>query len=124
MAGCRTVRYLDCIAINHYHRWNTKVVEIENIVEWTGKPVLVSEFYAMQYSGMSDVGGGAGFRVRNKLGRGRFYQNFVTQMLQGKNTVGFQWFKYQDDANCNKEIVPDPARLVESPTPFSSNNTF
>lgn len=95
-------KYLDCVAINHYHRWNTKAVEIDNIVQWTGKPVIVTEFYAMQM-GNSDTG--AGFRVQNQFGRGRFFHNYVSKMIQGKNTVGWHWFKYQDDEQGNKGIL-------------------
>ena len=97
-------RYLDVVAINHYHRWGTKDNEINNIVRWTNKPVLVSEFYAMRISPNNDDVG-AGYRVENQAGRSAFFHNYVTSMIQNKNTVGFHWFKYQDDDNGNKGVI-------------------
>ena len=97
-------QYMDVIAINHYHRWGTRDVEIDNIVEWTGKPVLVTEFYAME-STQPEVDVGAGWRVDSQASRGAFHHNFVTSMVNSGNTVGWHWFKYQDDENGNKGIL-------------------
>ena len=97
-------QYMDVIAINHYHRWGTREVEINNIVEWTGKPVIVTEFYAME-STQPEVDVGAGWRVDSQTSRTAFHHNFVTSMINGGNTVGLHWFKYQDDENGNKGVL-------------------
>ena len=103
-------QYMDVIAINHYHRWGTRDVEIDNIVEWTGKPVLVSEFYAME-STQPDIDKGAGWRVDSQQSRGAFHHNFVTSMVNSGNAVGWHWFKYQDDEEGNKGVLSEDGEL-------------
>ena len=97
-------QHMDVIAINHYHRWGTRDVEINNIVEWTGKPVIVTEFYAME-STQPKVDVGAGWRVDSQESRAAFHHNFITSMASGGNTIGWHWFKYQDDENGNKGVL-------------------
>ena len=39
-------RHLDVIAVNYYHAWSPDPVRIGNWVQWSGKPFLVTEWYA------------------------------------------------------------------------------
>jgi len=97
-------QYIDAIAINHYHRWGTRDVEIKNIEQWSGRPVVVSEFYAME-SSQPETDVGAGWRVTDQAERGLFYHNYITKMAESGCVVGWQWFKFQDDEEGDKGIV-------------------
>ena len=98
-------RYLDIVALNHYHRWGSRSNELENIHKWTGRPVLMSEFYAMKkIEGFEEKG--AGWRVEDEASRVLFYENFLTTQLEKKFVVGFHWFNFQDDAQDDNANIP------------------
>jgi hypothetical protein len=96
-------KYVDIFTMNHYHRWGARKVEIANMAEWSGRPLMVTEFYAMQLLTGDEFG--AGWRVQDQPSRGLFYQNFVSTLAETKNVVGWHWFKFQDDENGNKGMV-------------------
>ena len=89
-------RYLDIVAINHYHRWGTRSNELENIAKWTGRPLIISEFYAMEKIPNFEEKG-AGWRVEDEASRALFYEHFLTTQLREPYMVGFHWFNFQDD---------------------------
>ena len=93
--------YCDVISLNYYGAWSAKPTVLENLQKWSGKPFVITEWYA---KGM-DVWekdnrfvnkGGAGFTVRDQESRGKFYQNFALSLLECKGCVGFDWFEYMD----------------------------
>jgi len=60
----------------------------------SGRPVVVTEWYAKGMdSGMANTTG-AGWLVRTQADRGWFYQNFVLALMESKVCVGWHWFKY------------------------------
>lgn len=91
-------RHLDVIAINHYGVWDPMTsASIANYSKWSGKPVIVTEFYAKGAdSGFANTGG-AGWLVPTQEDRGLFYETFALGLLQSKNCVGWHWFKYMDN---------------------------
>ena len=89
-------RHLDIVALNHYHRWGTRNNELENIAIWSKKPLLMSEFYAMEKIPNFEEKG-AGWRVEDEYSRSLFYENFLTKQLEKPFVVGFHWFNFQDD---------------------------
>ena len=89
-------RYLDIVALNHYHRWGSRTNELENIAKWTDRPLLISEFYAMEKIPDFEETG-AGWRVEDETSRALFYQHFLTAQLEKDFIVGFHWFNFQDD---------------------------
>lgn len=97
-------KYVDVFSSNRYNRWGERKVELDNMAEWSGRPMIISEFYAME-----EIPGnvGAGWVVKSQSDRGPFYQNFVTSFLENKNVVGFHWFKFEDSENGaeNKGVV-------------------
>ncbi|QMV43975.1 hypothetical protein [Cohnella cholangitidis] len=109
-------RWCDVISVNYYMAWTPDGKEIEKWALWSGKPLIISEWYAMASdSGMANATG-AGFRVATQKDRARFYQNFALWLVECPWFVGFHWFKYSDndptDANAeasnlngNKGIV-------------------
>ncbi|MBM4092438.1 MAG: hypothetical protein FJ276_23890 [Planctomycetes bacterium] len=97
---------VDVVSVNYYHRWDP---ELRRIAEWAraaGRPVLISEWYAMALPDANKEVSGAGFRVRSVRDRGLFYQNFTLGLLKSPDCVGWHWFKYSgDDDHAAKGIV-------------------
>ena len=90
-------RHLDIVALNHYHRWGSRSNELENIAKWTDRPLLLSEFYAMEkIPGVFESG--AGWKVEDETARALFYHHFATTQIAKPYMVGLHWFNFQDDA--------------------------
>lgn len=93
-------KYTDIISVNYYHRWTPEKERIEKWAKLGGKPILITEWYAMaEDSGLSTNSFGAGFPVRTQSDRAKFYQHFSLCLLRNKSVVGWHWFKYQDGQN-------------------------
>jgi len=97
-------KYLDIISVNYYNVWTPKAETMDNWSKWSGRPVIITEWYAKgEDSGMANETG-AGWIVHTQKDRGLFYQNFALALLQSKVCVGWHWFKYQDnDPDDNRE---------------------
>lgn len=98
--------YLDVVAVNYYGAWSP---DLEKLTMWereSGKPCMITEWYA---KGM-DVGlantGGAGWVVKTQKERGQFYQNFTLGLLESKVCVGWHWFKYADNDPADTKADP------------------
>jgi len=88
---------VDVIAINYYRVWTPVAADMQNWEAWSGRPLLVTEWYTKgEDSGMPNYSG-AGWIVKTQNDRGLFYQDFTLALLESGNCVGFQWFKYQDN---------------------------
>jgi hypothetical protein len=102
-------RHLDVIAANYYHAWSPDPVRMDNWVQWSGKPFLVTEWYAKAMdSGFANTTG-AGWVVKTQADRGKFYQNFTLGLLESGGCVGWHWFKYRDNDPSSK--TADPSNL-------------
>ena len=102
-------RHLDVIAVNYYHAWSPDPVRTANWVKWSGKPFLVTEWYAKGMdSGFANTTG-AGWVVKTQEDRGKFYQNFTLGLLETGGCVGWHWFKYRDNDPTSK--TADPSNL-------------
>jgi hypothetical protein len=105
-------RHLDVVSVNVYGVWTPTAKLIGDWAAWSGRPVLVTEWYAKgDDSGMANTTG-AGWTVPTQKDRGYFYQNFALGLLESKACVGWHWFKYQDN---------DPADLRTDPSNRDSN---
>ena len=90
-------RYLDVISINHYGSWSPTKNEISRWTDWSGKPTLITEWYAKGAdSGFANTSG-AGWLVETQRDRGIFYQTFTLALIQAQTCVGWHWFKYMDN---------------------------
>lgn len=102
--------WCDVITYNYYSSWTANFELVANQARWSGKPFVVTEFYA---KGMDEWEkdntminkDGAGWTVRTQADRGKFYQNFALSLLECGGCVGFDWFKYNNKANSNMGIV-------------------
>jgi hypothetical protein len=100
-------RYLDAVAMNVYGVWTPDAEMLELWRKETGKPFLVTEFYAKGAdSGYANTTG-AGWLVETQKDRALFYQNFLLGMLESKLCVGWDWFKYMD--NDPEDLATDPS---------------
>jgi hypothetical protein len=99
--------YADAISVNWYGEWTPPLWKLRNWEKWSGKPVIITEWYVKgEDSGMPNTGG-AGWIVRSQKDRGMFYQNFVLPLIESKVCVGWHWFKYQD--NDPEDTRADPS---------------
>lgn len=100
-------RHLDVIAINYYRVWTPDPACMRQWAEWSGKPFLITEWYAKGMdSGYSNMSG-AGWTVKTQQDRGYFYQNFTLGLLESGSCVGWHWFKYMD--NDPNDQTTDPS---------------
>lgn len=98
-------KHLDVIAINVYGVWSP-LEDARRWSEWSGRPFMVTEFYAKgQDSGMPNLTG-AGWTVPTERDRGYFYQNFVLELLESRNCVGWHHFKYADNDPTDPRAEP------------------
>ena len=105
-------RYMDIVSVNHYGHWQPSVETFRQWEKWSGKPVLVTEFYTKgEDTGLPNATGG-GWRVHTQDERGIFYENFVNELLKSGVCVGWHWFKYMDN---------DPTDLTTDPSNRNSN---
>lgn len=101
MAG----RHVDVISVNYYHRWDA---ELERLAGWerlSGRPLLVTEFYARHLAEDALDGPGAGFRVKSERERGKFYRNFALGLLQSPHCIGWHWHRFSDYADAGPGIT-------------------
>jgi hypothetical protein len=99
-------RHLDVVAINYYLAWSPDPEQTRNWVEWSGKPFIVTEWYAKGMdTGLANTTG-AGWVVKTQEDRGRFYQNFTLGLLESRGCVGWHWFKWRDNDPNNKKAEP------------------
>lgn len=105
-------KHVDVVSANYYHAWSP---DPEWLLRWavdSGRPVIISEWYAKGIdSGMANKGG-VGWLVKTQADRGMFYQNFTLGLMESKACVGWHWFRYQDN---------DPGDRMADPSNRDSN---
>ncbi len=102
-------KYMGAVSVNYYNVWTPKMESLANWEKWSGKPVIITEWYTKaEDSKMKNVTG-AGWIVPTQKDRGLFYQNFTLALLESKVCVGWHWFKYQD--NDPEDKTADPSNI-------------
>lgn len=105
-------KHVDAIAINYYNAWSPDAKKMADWTAWSGRPFLITEWYAKGVdSGMPNFSG-AGWLVKTQEDRGRFYQNFALGLMNEPGCVGWHWFKYMDN---------DPGNVKADPSNQDSN---
>lgn len=98
--------FVDVVSVNYYHAWTPKPEHLEMWARESGKPILISEWYAKGAdTGMANTGG-VGWLVKTQRDRGLFYQNFTLGLLESKVCVGWHWFKYMDNDPDDQKADP------------------
>ncbi len=90
-------RHADVVSVNLYLQWTPDAAWLANWERWSGKPVMITEFYAKGADAGMLNETGAGFLVRTQRDRGLFYQNFTLGLLAARVCVGWHLFKYTDN---------------------------
>jgi hypothetical protein len=90
-------RHLEAIAINIYHHWAPDPAMLAMWQKESGKPFMVTEFYAKGMDSGLPNNTGAGWTVPTQEDRARFYQHFTLALIECRNCVGWQWLTYQDN---------------------------
>jgi len=90
-------KHVDVVSVNYYSAWTPNPERLNMWAEASGKPVLITEWYAKGMdSGLGNTSG-AGWLVKTQRDRGLFYENFTLGLMQSKVCVGWHWFRYQDN---------------------------
>jgi hypothetical protein len=105
-------RYVDVISVNYYNTWTPDVEKMQDWTNLSGRPLLITEWYVKGADAGLPNESGAGWIVPTQMERGLFYQHFALNLLQFKNCVGWQWFKYIDN---------DPQATDADPSNSDSN---
>ncbi len=95
--------YLDIITTNIYgglyYDWDMMV----NFYRYSGKPFLVTEFFAKSMDAIDDHGfimgnsTGAGFVVNTQQDRADFYEHHALACIESGTCVGWTWYRYLDN---------------------------
>lgn len=90
-------RYCDVVSLNYYSQWEANVDLLRELESWSGRPVVLTEFYTKgEDSGLGNTSG-AGWMVKTQNDRGLHYEQFVLGCLESKTCVGWHWFRYKDN---------------------------
>ncbi|MEE9346826.1 MAG: hypothetical protein V3U82_01435 [Robiginitomaculum sp.] len=90
--------YVDVFSYNWYHVWNpNENSDVANWARWSGKPVMITEWYAKGLDTGMENDTGAGWIVATQDERGKFYETFSLGLLDDPSVVGFHWFRYRDN---------------------------
>lgn len=105
-------RHLDIVSINYYNSWEPARVHLERWTTHSAAPILISEFYVKGEDAAEEFGLrnelGAGWVVRTQKDRGLWYQNFTLGLLRSPHVVGWQYFKYADEADDSNKGILNP----------------
>ena len=98
--------YVDVVSVNYYFAWTPDPAKLAMWAGQSGKPVMITEWYAKgEDSGMANTGG-AGWLVHTQRDRGVFYQHFALGLLESPHVVGWHWFRYADNDPDDKTVDP------------------
>lgn len=99
-------RHFDVVSVNYYHAWTPDPQLLASWTRESGKPFIITEWYAKGAdSGLANTGG-AGWLVKTQRERGAYYQNFTLGLLESNACVGWHWFKYADNDPDDKRSDP------------------
>jgi hypothetical protein len=98
--------YVDVVSVNYYRVWTPQAERLSMWERESGRPLLLTEWYAKGMdSGLANTSG-AGWLVKTQQDRGWFYQNFTLALLESRVCVGWDWFKYIDNDPDDRSVDP------------------
>ena len=102
-------QHIDVVSVNYYRTWTPEKDRMKGWAKASGKPILITEWYAKGIdSGLGNTSG-AGWLVKTQQDRADFYQNFTLGLLESRVCVGWHWFRYSD--NDPNQKGADPSNL-------------
>lgn len=99
--------YLDILTVNLYDGMNPSASTISGIYRMSGKPFIVTEFYAQSMDAIDANGwmlgnsSGAGTYVFEQEDRATYYEHYVLSLLESRSCVGWIWYRMRD---CDQTI--------------------
>lgn len=98
-------KYHDVVSVNYYSEWGPDREQFAQWMQWAGRPVLLTEWYAKALD-VKELSNqlGAGWLVKTQEDRAAYYQHFALNALELPNIVGWHWFKYLDDPKESKAL--------------------
>ena len=110
--------YTDLTTANLYGGMNPSADTINNLYRFTGKPFIVTEFFAKANDAI-DANGfklanstGAGILVQTQQDRADYYEHYVLALLESQACVGWTWYRMRDNdqsyyrsVNLGNEVV-------------------
>ncbi len=96
-------KYCDLLTINMYDGMEPSVSTMATIYRYSGKPFVVTEFYA-KAEGAYDMNGqllanqqNAGWLVKTQQDRAAYYENYTLLLLESRYCLGWVWYRFQDN---------------------------
>jgi hypothetical protein len=99
-------KYIDVVSVNYYRAWTPDAELMAMWVRQSGKPCMITEWYAKGADSGMPNNSGAGWLVKTQKDRALFYQNFSLGLMESKNCVGWHWFKYVDNDPNDMSVEP------------------
>ena len=96
-------QYVDILTVNLYGGPEPPIDTIEYMYQYSGKPIIVTEFYAKAADAV-DMNGiplmnqnNAGWIVETQEDRAAHYENYVMLLLESRCCVGWTWYRFRDN---------------------------
>ena len=98
-------KYLDVLTCNLYGGNNVQSIinNIEAMYRYSGKPFIVTEFFAKADDAV-DMNGyslgnqaNAGMIVKTQADRAAYYEHYVMLLLESQTCVGWTWYRFRDN---------------------------
>ena len=113
-------KYLDIISINLYGGLNPDKEIISGIYRYSGKPFIVTEFFAKGLDAI-DANGlplatstGAGILVHTQEERAVYYEHYVLNLLESKSCVGWSWYRFRDNDQSLYTVIGKDGTVYEN----------
>jgi len=96
-------KYLDVVSANLYGGVEPPIETIKTIQKYSGKPLLVTEFFSKANDAVDANGyslgnqANAGLIVDTQSDRATMYENYVLLLLESQNCVGWTWYRFRDN---------------------------
>jgi len=104
--------YVDVLSVNLYGGTEPPAETLELLYRYTGKPFIVTEFFAKGNDAV-DMNGyalgnqsNAGWHTSTQKDRAIHFENYVLLLLESGNCVGWTWYRFRDN---DQTIYRDPA---------------
>ncbi len=89
--------WCDVLSYNWYQDWTPDAKQLDQISKWSGKPFIITEFYAMSDDCEWELKNELNTitpKVGTQTERGKFYQNYCLRLLECDSLIGWYWFNY------------------------------
>ena len=117
-------KYVDLLTSNLYGGLTPKFETMETMYKYSGKPFLVTEFFAKAQDAL-DMNGyalgnqhNAGMVVATQAERAIYYEHYAMLLLESQICVGWTWYRFRDN---DQTIFTDGAGNLYRATNYQNN---